>query len=102
MPTTPPLPTFITNVTASNDTTHAVETPKDFATAQSTAISPPVQFNVPQSRVVTIPISLPGMPSITVSTSLPQNTPFYSPALEHNELTGINTVSASTVPSTTQ
>lgn len=39
-------------------------------------------FNVPQSHVVTTPISLPGMPPITVSASLPQNTSLYPSVLQ--------------------
>ncbi|KAK9302046.1 hypothetical protein QLX08_005787 [Tetragonisca angustula] len=97
MPTTPPLPTFTTNTTLLNETVGIVNTLKDFSTVQS-GISSSVQFNVPQSHVVTTPISLPGMPPITVSASLPQNTTFYSSVLQQNELTDVNTTS--TVPPT--
>ncbi|KOX81327.1 Golgi reassembly-stacking protein 2 [Melipona quadrifasciata] len=95
MPTTPPLPTFTTNTTLLNETVGIVNTntPKDFSTVQS-GIS--VQFNVPQSHVVTTPISLPGMPPITVSASLPQNTTFYSSVLQQNELTDVSTTSTVT------
>ncbi|XP_050447405.1 Golgi reassembly-stacking protein 2 isoform X2 [Cataglyphis hispanica] len=39
-------------------------------------------YNVPQSHVVTTPISLPGMPPITVSASLPQNTSLYPSVIQ--------------------
>jgi len=56
-------------------------------------------FNISQSHVVTTPISLPGMPPITVSASLPQNTSFYSSVLEQqNQFSPISTTT--TVPST--
>ncbi|EZA48096.1 hypothetical protein DMN91_006476 [Ooceraea biroi] len=56
-------------------------------------------FNVPQAHVVTTPIALPGMPPITVSASLPQNTSFYSSVIEQQNQfpSGITTT---TVPST--
>ncbi|XP_043248285.1 Golgi reassembly-stacking protein 2 [Colletes gigas] len=100
MPTTPPLPTFSSNTTLLNEMAGNVESQKDFTTAQET-ISPGVQLNVPQSRVVTIPISLPGMPPITVSASLPQNTSFSTTSiLQQSQITGIDTVPTSTVTST--
>lgn len=99
MPTTPPLPTFTTNTTVSNEATGIVGMTKDFTTVQS-GMSSPIQYNVPQSHIVTTPISLPGMPPITVSASLPQNTSFYSPALQQNELTGVSTDPIPTIPST--
>lgn len=40
-----------------------------------------LSMNLHQSQVVTTPISLPGMPPITVSASLPQTTAFYPPDL---------------------
>lgn len=43
-------------------------------------------INVPQPHVVTTPISLPGMPPITVSASLPQNTSFYTPVLQQHQM----------------
>lgn len=85
MPTSPPLPTFTANTTIMNEPTD-VGTPKDFTTVQS-GVSPLVQFNVPQSHVVTTPIALPGMPPITVSASLPQTTSFYTSVLQQNEVT---------------
>lgn len=98
MPTTPSLPTFTTNVTLLNEAT-GIESQKDFTTVQG-AMSPEIQFNVPQSHVVTTPISLPGMPPITVSASLPQNTSFYTPVLQQNQMTGVGTAPTSTVTST--
>ncbi|XP_033340349.1 Golgi reassembly-stacking protein 2 [Megalopta genalis] len=106
MPTIPSLPAFTTNTTISSETGPAVELSKDLynpTTVQNviqSATTTEVQFNAPQSQVVTVPISLPGMPPITVSTSLPQNTPFYTPAFEQSQLTGINTVPTSTVTPT--
>ncbi|XP_070519546.1 Golgi reassembly-stacking protein 2 isoform X2 [Cardiocondyla obscurior] len=64
-------------------------------------------FNMPQSHVVTTPISLPGMPPITVTTSLPQNTSFYPSVLQQqNQLpSNINTTTVAptmTLPTSTQ
>lgn len=94
MPTTPPLPTFTTTVV--NETAGAVSPPKDFTTMQGVT-SVEIPFNVPQSHVVTTPISLPGMPPITVSASLPQNTSFYTSVLQQNQLPGVSTAPTSTV-----
>ncbi|TGZ47419.1 uncharacterized protein Grasp65 isoform X1 [Temnothorax longispinosus] len=61
-------------------------------------------FNMPQSHVVTTPISLPGMPPITVTASL-QDTSFYPSILQQqNQLPpGINTTTvAPTLPTSTQ
>lgn len=100
MPTTPPLPTFTTNATVLSKAVGVVGTRKDLTTVQSD-ISPPAQFNVPQSHVVTTPISLPGMPPITVSASMPQNSSFYPSVLQQNELIGVSTAPTFTVPPTT-
>lgn len=94
MPTTPPLPTFITNTTPLNETTGVVGTPKDYTTVQG-GISPLPKSNVSQSH---IEISLPGMPPITVSTSLPQNTSFYTSVLQQNELTNVTTIPTTVSP----
>lgn len=64
-------------------------------------------FNMPQSHVVTTPISLPGMPPITVTASLPQDTSFYPSVLQQqNQLPpGINTTTVAptmTLPTSTQ
>lgn len=64
-------------------------------------------FNVPQSHVVTTPISLPGMPPITVTASLPQDTPFYPSVLQQqNQLPpSINSSTVAptmTLPTSTQ
>lgn len=63
-------------------------------------------FNVPQSHIVTTPISLPGLPPITVSASLP-NPSFYPSVLpEQNQLPpGINPTTITPTlssPTTTQ
>nr|XP_034179809.1 Golgi reassembly-stacking protein 2 [Osmia lignaria] len=94
MPTIPPLPTFITNTTPLNETTGIVGIPKDYTTVQG-GISPLPKSNVSQSH---IEISLPGMPPITVSTSLPQSTSFYSSVLQQNELTNVTTVPTTVSP----
>lgn len=56
-------------------------------------------FNVPQSHVVTTPISLPGMPPITVSASLPQNTSLYPSVLQQQNQFSPG-ISTTTVPPT--
>ncbi|CAL1688134.1 unnamed protein product [Lasius platythorax] len=61
-------------------------------------------FNVPQSHVVTTPISLPGMPPITVSASLPQNTSLYPSVIQQQNQfsSGISTTTvAPTLTSST-
>ncbi|KZC04977.1 PREDICTED: Golgi reassembly-stacking protein 2 [Dufourea novaeangliae] len=103
MPTTPPLPTFPTMTTVLNEACATVGLPKDFSAVQGVSQgvpSPEMQFNASQSHVVTTPISLPGMPPITVSASLPQNTPFYASVLQQNQMTGLNTVPTSTATPT--
>ncbi|KYN01167.1 PREDICTED: Golgi reassembly-stacking protein 2 [Cyphomyrmex costatus] len=64
-------------------------------------------FNIAQSHVVTTPISLPGMPPITVTASLPQDTSFYPSVLQQqNQLPpSINTTTVAptiTLPTSTQ
>lgn len=61
-------------------------------------------FNMPQSHVVTTPISLPGMPPITVSASLPQNTSLYPSVIQQQNQfsSGISTTTvAPTLTSST-
>ncbi|XP_076248217.1 Golgi reassembly-stacking protein 2 isoform X2 [Calliopsis andreniformis] len=96
MPTTLPLPTFPTNATIVNEAAGTVSPAKDFTTMQGVP-STGIPYNVPQSHVVTTPISLPGMPPITVSATLPQNTSFYASVLQPNQLTGVTTIPTSTV-----
>lgn len=106
MPTTPPLPAFTTYTQTLREAGVTAELPKDLyspPTVQNpiqSATTTAVPFNVPQSQVVTVPISLPGMPPITVSASLPQNTSYYTPVLDQNQITGVNTVPTSTVTPT--
>lgn len=57
-------------------------------------------FNVPQSHVVTTPISLPGMPPITVSASLPQNTSLYPSVLQNQQNQFSPNISTTTVAPT--
>lgn len=58
------------------------------------------RFNVPQSHVVTTPISLPGMPPITVSASLPQNTSLYPSVLQQqNQFSPISTTTVAPISS---
>lgn len=76
MPISPPMPSLSTNLQAS---------------VSSINLNSP-----PQAQVVTTPISLPGMPPITVSASVPQNPPFYSPGMQQNQISGGNIISPST------
>lgn len=99
MPASPPLPIFSTTSTILNDITTSTGLPKDYSTVPST-VSPALSFNVPQSHVVTTPISLPGMPPITVSASLPQNTSFYSSVLQQNQTPTVNPTSSPVVTTT--
>lgn len=70
MPSSPPISSFSTEGNI----------PIGLTTASS------LPFNVPQSQLVTTPISLPGMPPITVNATLPQNPSFYSSVLHQNQL----------------
>lgn len=58
-------------------------------------------FNVPQSHVVTTPISLPGMPPITVSASLPQNTSLYPSVLQQQNQFSPNISTTTVAPTLT-
>lgn len=125
MPTIPVLPTALSMNTNSYEVTAPSgpinvprqQTEQNFVQGASVVNVPGLQreqnpvynvtmatgFNVPQSHVVTTPISLPGMPPITVSASLPQNTSFYPSVPQQNQFSSdINTTSvASTLtPST--
>lgn len=106
MPISPPLPLHSTNLAQNSSTDH----PSDFL---QNYMSPPtsVSVNMPsfpsaplQPQVVTTPISLPGMPPITVSASVPQNSPYYAPpppppsAVQQTQNPGANVV----VPPPTQ
>ncbi|XP_020296469.1 Golgi reassembly-stacking protein 2 [Pseudomyrmex gracilis] len=57
-------------------------------------------FNVSQPHVVTTPISLPGMPPITVSAALPQNAPFYSPVFQQQNQSPFSINTTTVAPTT--
>lgn len=67
---------------------------------------PEMIYNTPQSNIVT-PISLPGMPPITVTASLPQEMSFYTPVAHNNQfppgsnVTTTNVTIAETITSIT-
>ncbi|KAG7187752.1 hypothetical protein KM043_016798 [Ampulex compressa] len=66
MPTNPSLQTFSMNMNQSSETTSQTSTlQKDFSDVPQGATSSGPTFNMPQSHIVTTPISLPGMPPIT-------------------------------------
>ncbi|XP_029158681.1 Golgi reassembly-stacking protein 2 [Nylanderia fulva] len=123
MPTIPVLPTALPTSTNSYEATISsgpINVPRqqmeqNFVQGASVVNVPGLQreqnpvynvttgFNMPpQSNVVTTPISLPGMPPITVSASLPQNTSFYPSVQQQNQFSSdISTTSvASTLTST--
>lgn len=133
MPTIPALPTALpTSVTNSYETTAAtssgpINVPRqqreqNFVQGASVVNIPELQreqnpvysttvttgFNVPhcQSHVVTTPISLPGMPPITVSASLPQNTSLYPSVLQQQNqfspVTTTTTIAPTLTPTFTQ
>jgi hypothetical protein len=91
MPMSPPLPPLSTNA----QITLANEFHPNYSTPTSVSVNMP-NFNMPQPQVVTTPISLPGMPPITVSASVPQNPTFYSPVMQQNQMPGTNTVTSPT------
>jgi len=122
MPSTPALPTALSTIGITNPYEAAIASPGSISVSGQQREQNPVHgvitinaglqkeqiphntmttggFNISQSHVVTTPISLPGMPPITVSASLPQNTSFYSSVLEQqNQFSPISTTT--TVPST--
>lgn len=91
MPSSPSISSFSTegSVSVESTTTPNVVTVQSYTS--SSATTSPLLPNVPQSSIVTTPISLPGMPPITVNVTLPQNPSFYSSVLHQSQL-----------PSTTQ
>lgn len=99
MPTAPPSPANILNV---NSPSGVSSLPPPSLTNYNLPIgvsNAPLPYNVSQPpHVVTTPISLPGMPPITVSASLPQNHPYYTPILNPNQAP---TISAPGLPPTT-
>ncbi|KAF7385713.1 hypothetical protein HZH66_011555 [Vespula vulgaris] len=98
MPTSPPISSFSMeeNIPVGLTTTSHVVTMGscNLPGVQTTASSLP--FNVPQSQLVTTPISLPGMPPITVNATLPQNPSFYSSVLHQNQVPTTTTPSSPT------
>lgn len=88
MPTSPPISSYSMegNVPIGLTTTpHAITMQSyNLPGAPNTISSLP--FNVKESQLVTTPISLPGMPPITVNATLPQNPSFYSSVLHQNPL----------------
>lgn len=97
MPVSPVLSTGPYEVTTTlMAPTNLPELQKDQNPTYNATITPATGFNVPQSHVVTTPISLPGMPPITVSASLPQNTSFYPSVLQQNQLPNTNATAATT------
>ncbi|XP_011135871.1 Golgi reassembly-stacking protein 2 [Harpegnathos saltator] len=96
MPASPILPTSSYEVTTiSSAAVNLPELQKDQNSAYSMTVAT-AGFNVPQPHVVTTPISLPGMPPITVSASLPQNTSFYPSVLQQNQLPSTTATTATT------
>ncbi|XP_032681712.1 Golgi reassembly-stacking protein 2 isoform X2 [Odontomachus brunneus] len=99
MPASPVLPTGPYEVTTTpTSPINLAELQKDQNPAYSATVAA-AGFHMPQSHVVTTPISLPGMPPITVSASLPQNTSFYPTVLQQNQLSNTNTTAATTTAS---
>ncbi|XP_058799211.1 Golgi reassembly-stacking protein 2 [Phymastichus coffea] len=79
MPMNPPLPTFSSQSPIDNTFYQNYNAPPT-----SVSVSIP-NYNASQPQVVTTPISLPGMPPITVSASMPQNSPYYQPPMQQNQ-----------------
>ncbi|XP_012275097.1 Golgi reassembly-stacking protein 2 isoform X2 [Orussus abietinus] len=97
MPISPPLSAFPMNVSTSSSIfpVPTVTVPMQGYNSMPNSNIVGTLDNVPQSHVVTTPISLPGMPPITVSAALPQNTSF-PPILQQNQLLGPTTISSPT------
>lgn len=96
MPANPPLTIFPTTTTALSDVPPLTGLPKEYNATQTTTPSA-LPSNVSQSHIVTTPISLPGMPPITVSASLPQNTSFYSSVIQPQTMHSIQNPQSSTI-----
>ncbi|XP_066589834.1 Golgi reassembly-stacking protein 2 isoform X2 [Prorops nasuta] len=93
MPPSPPLPMFHTETNKPN----VINEP--FSQQSHNSLGGVIhgsQYNTPQPHLVTTPISLPGMPPITVSASIPQNTTFYPSVIHQNQMPFTNTPSQQT------
>ncbi|XP_015520844.1 Golgi reassembly-stacking protein 2 [Neodiprion pinetum] len=84
MPLTPPTPASMVNVGPPSGIP-MYSTPLPNYNLLSGPTSAALPYNVSQPHMVTTPISLPGMPPITVSATLPQNHPYYPPVCNPNQ-----------------
>lgn len=98
MPQSSPLPPLPFDVNSPSSVTSVSSPTQIFNPIPTSNVPYPAQnytntspYDVPQSQIVT-PISLPGMPPITVSATIPQNPSFYPPARHQSPLTSSNTV----------
>lgn len=93
MPTAPPVQPFLIDTSIPITSTNLQHSFNPSTTAPT-----PLPTNLSQPHIVTTPITLPGMPPITVSASLPQNSPYYPPLLDQNQLAGATNISQTTSP----
>ncbi|KAK0084009.1 hypothetical protein PV325_007782 [Microctonus aethiopoides] len=93
MPTAPPVQPFLIDTSIPITSTNLQQSFNPSTTAPT-----PLPTNLSQPHIVTTPITLPGMPPITVSASLPQNSPYYPPLLDQNQLAGATNISQTTSP----
>lgn len=96
MPMSPPLPPS-TVQSELHPSYNSRSTTINLGPSPASSISPSIPSpNIPQPQVVTTPISLPGMPPITVSASVPQNTSFFTPVMPQGQSPEANVTSSST------
>ena len=82
MPQSSPLPLLPFDINAPSNMSNVCSPVQSYNPIPTSTATPPTSpYAVPQSQIVT-PISLPGMPPITVSATIPQNTSFY-PSVRH-------------------
>ncbi|OXU17945.1 hypothetical protein TSAR_014069 [Trichomalopsis sarcophagae] len=94
MPMSPPLPPS-TVQSELYPSYNSRSTSINLGPSPASPISPNIPSpNIPQPQVVTTPISLPGMPPITVSAAAPQNPSFYAPVMPQSQIPEANVVSS--------
>ncbi|XP_008548056.1 Golgi reassembly-stacking protein 2 [Microplitis demolitor] len=95
MPVAPPAQSFLVDTSIPDSSPSLQYSFNPPAMPQQTNIPTSNVPYLPQSQVVTTPISLPGMPPITVSASLPQTSNFF-PMQDQNQMTNNTSVTIPT------
>lgn len=78
MPQTSPLPPLPFDINAASNVPILGSPTQIYNPIPTSTVPSTLPYGVPHSQIIT-PISLPGMPPITVSAAMPQNPSFYQP-----------------------